>query len=76
MVADGLAKAYDLSRCGNDVFSGELVGMPSLDVPEEWFKTYFYITEAGRAVHRADDSWWPFEEDSDLLRPDWKRPED
>jgi hypothetical protein len=74
LVDDGLAKAYDLTRLTRrDPFSGELPAMPPLDVAEEYFRTYFYITEKGKELH-ADDAWWPFEADGDKLRLrcDWK----
>lgn len=45
LIEEGLAKAYVLS--GRQPFSTELQGMPSLDVVEEDFKTYFYITKKG-----------------------------
>lgn len=37
--------------------------MPPLDVVEEYFTTYFFITEKGMDLHLADDSWWPFDEE-------------
>jgi len=37
--------------------------MPALDVVEEDFKTYFYITQKGRDLHLSDDTWWPFDND-------------
>lgn len=69
LVRDGLAKAYDLSgpaRDGRDSFSGEIHGMPSLDVVEEDFHTYFYITQKGNDLHQSDDTWWPFNEEGSL----------
>src|SRR5690242_5287474 len=51
LVEAGLAKAYDLSCATGDPFSGELGGMPPLDVPEEDFRTYFYPTRKGMEVH-------------------------
>jgi hypothetical protein len=57
LVEGGLAKAYDLSvsaASGGDPFSGAIAGMPPLDVVEENFRTYFYVTERGREFHRAD----------------------
>ena len=49
LVMDGLVKAYDMSGSGTkrDPFSGELPGMPPVDVVEEDFKTYFYPTKKG-----------------------------
>ncbi len=64
LINDGLAKAYLLSSTeGQNPFAGELPGMPSLDVVEENFQTYFYITKKGMDFHLADDTWWPFEEE-------------
>jgi len=45
LIEDGLAKAYLLS-C-REPHVTELPGMPPLDVPEEYFKTYFYCTKRG-----------------------------
>ncbi len=65
LVADGLAKVYLLSpMMGPDPFAGELASMPPLDVPEENFQTYFYITKKGMDYHRADDTWWPFDDEA------------
>ncbi len=63
LIKDGLAKAYILSGKMRDPFAGELPGMPSLDILEHDFQTYFYITKKGKDFHLADDSWWPFEDD-------------
>ncbi|MBL8291645.1 MAG: hypothetical protein JNN08_07410 [Bryobacterales bacterium] len=66
LIEDGLAKAYLLSgTTGPDPFAGELPGMPPLDVVEEDFQTYFYITKKGRDFHLADDTWWPFEDEAE-----------
>lgn len=73
LVESGLAKAYNLFAGITDVFSGELGGMPPLDVPEEDFRTYFYITERGMQLHQSDSTWWPLD-DNDELRSDWKPP--
>ena len=70
LVGDGLVRAYDLSNC-RDPFSGELDGMPSLEVVEEHFRTYFYATEKGKDLQNSDNSWWPFDEDGSV-RSDWK----
>ncbi len=70
LVSDGLAKAYLLSGHSREPFSGELPGMPSVDVVEEDFKTYFYITKKGMDLHRSNDTWWPFDEDDNVL-PNW-----
>lgn len=68
LVGAGLARAYELS--GHDPFSVELPDMPPLDVEEENFKTYFYVTKSGMDFHEADGSWWPLD-DHGALRPDW-----
>jgi len=60
LVRDGLAKAYLLSPFAPH--STELQGMPDLDIVEEGFKTYFYITKKGMDLHLSDDSWWPFDD--------------
>lgn len=73
LVEAGLAKAYDLPGSSADPFSGELAGMPPLDVAEEHFRTYFYITKKGMEFHEADGAWWPFGDDGGL-RPDWNPP--
>jgi hypothetical protein len=72
LMEDGLAKAYILSGDSRDPFSGELPGMPPMDVVEEYFKTYFYITKKGldlHSLHRSDGTW-PFDDLGDL-RQDW-----
>jgi hypothetical protein len=60
LVADGLATAYLLSSTGP---SKEVPGMPPMDVVEENFKTYFYVTPKGMSLHLSDDAWWTFDED-------------
>jgi|SRR5665213_70608 len=70
LVAEGLAKGYLLSGTNRDPFSGEIQGMPSLDIVEEDFKTYFYLTKEGTDFHRSDYSWWPFDDDDNVL-PNW-----
>ena len=60
LVRDGLAKAYLLS--GTTPYATELQQMPLLDVIEEYFKTYFYITPKGMDQYLSDDTWWPFED--------------
>jgi hypothetical protein len=67
LVADGLAKASFLSPREPE---REIQGMPSMDVIEEFFTTYFFITEKGMALHLSDDIWYPFDDDGNL-RPDW-----
>lgn len=71
LVGDGLVKAYDMSNAKRDPFSGELSGMPPVDIVEEDFKTYFYVTETGLDFHRSDRNWWPFDDDDNVL-PDWR----
>ena len=68
LVMDGLAKAYLLS-CW-EPFSTELRGMPPVDVVEEYFQTYFYITKKGMDFHLSDDTWLPFDDEDNVL-PDW-----
>jgi hypothetical protein len=59
LIEDGLAKAYLLSS--REPYSTELPSMPALDVVEEDFKTYFYITKKGIDFHLSDNTWWPFD---------------
>jgi hypothetical protein len=63
LVEEGLAKAYILAGTGSDPFSGELDGMPPMDVVEEDFKTYFYITKKGMELHLSDDPSWPLDDE-------------
>lgn len=73
LVAARLAKASRLSPWPGDPSAGELSGMPPMDVVQEDFRTYFYITKAGMDVHLADDDWWPFDDDDDNhLKPGWR----
>jgi hypothetical protein len=71
LVSSGLAKAYALSPCRDPL---ELDGMPPLDVVEEDFRTYFYVTKKGIDFHEADGTWWPLNDDG-ALRSAWKPPE-
>lgn len=71
LVKEGLAKAYDLSGNKRDPFSGELPGMPPVDIVEEYFKTYFYPKKKGMDFHRSDDTWSPFDDDDNVV-PDWR----
>ncbi len=71
LVSEGLAKAYHLSPWPDDPSAGELPGMPEMDEIEENFRTYFYITEKGMALHLADDDPWPLDDDGNL-KPDWR----
>jgi hypothetical protein len=59
LIEGGLAKAYLLSGARPE----ELLGMPSLDVVEEDFKTYFYVTPKGKELHLSDESWRPFDDE-------------
>jgi len=66
LVEDGLAKAYFLSgTMGRDPFAGELPRMPSLDIVEENFQTYFYITKKGMDFHLAVNTLWPFADEAE-----------
>lgn len=71
LVENGLVKAYRLSSSAPT--TQPLVGMPSLEVIEEYFETYFYITKPGREVDLADDSWWPFDDEGQPI-PNWQLP--
>jgi hypothetical protein len=51
LIEDGLAKAFLLSSTGPPT---EFQAMPPLDVVEEDFKTYFYITKKGMDLHLSD----------------------
>jgi hypothetical protein len=64
LIKGGLAKAYFLSSTGQ---AKGLESMPSLEVVEVNFQTYFYITKQGMVLHRSDDKWWPFDDESKLL---------
>jgi hypothetical protein len=59
LIKDGLAKAYILPGPARDPFSGELKGMPPMDVMEEDYKTYFYITKKGAFLQIADQGEGP-----------------
>ena len=69
LIEDGLAKAYLLSGTAPHVT--ELQGMPSIDIPESNFRTYFYITKKGMNLHRSDDTWYPLDDEGNL-KPDWR----
>jgi hypothetical protein len=75
LVDAGLAKAYDLFPGIGDPFSGELQGMPPLEIIEEDFRTYFYVTKAGMAFHESDGTWWPLDDNGEL-RSGWNPPRD
>lgn len=60
LIANGLAKAYLLSSTEP---AKELPGMPPLDMVEDHFETYFYITKKGMDLHLSDDAWWSFDEE-------------
>lgn len=64
LIEDGLAKAYILS--GRKPYATEIEGMPSLEVVEKDFKTYFYVTKKGMDLHLSDETWWPFDDDGNL----------
>jgi len=68
LIGDGLAKAYLLST--KEPFSAEIHGMPPLDVIEDDFRTYFYVTKQGIDLLRSDDSGWPFDDDGEV-RQNW-----
>jgi hypothetical protein len=70
LVKDGLAKAYILTPPCGDPFSREFQGMPSLDVVEEDFETYFYVTRQGKDLV-SDDTWRPLDDEREP-RPDWR----
>jgi hypothetical protein len=70
LVAEGLAKAYLLSGNNGDPLSGEIQGMPSLDIVEENFETYFYSYEEGHGLQISDYTWWPFDDEDNVL-PNW-----
>ena len=62
---DGLVQAYGPP-------SGFLLdAMPAVDEPEEYFETYFYLTEKGMELHMSDDPSAPFDPEG-KLRPNWK----
>ena len=65
LIDDGLAKGYLLSNVAT-----EFHGMPAIDIVEEDFRTYFYVTKRGKELQLSDDKWWPFDDEGDL-RPDW-----
>lgn len=54
LIKGGLAKAYFLSSTGQ---AKGLESMPSLEVVEANFQTYFYITKQGVDFHRREDKW-------------------
>jgi hypothetical protein len=69
LVKGRLARAVVLGwPTGPDVYPK---GMPPMEVVEEFFKTYFFITEKGMKAHRSDDTWYPLDDDGNL-RPDWR----
>jgi hypothetical protein len=55
LIGDGLAKAYVLSS--REPHASELSGMPSVEIVEEDFETYFYITRKGLDLLDAWDGW-------------------
>lgn len=69
LIQDGLAKAYLLSPF--EPFSTELDRMPPLDVIEQDFETYFYVTKKGMDLQLSEDVSWPFDDEGEL-RQDWR----
>jgi hypothetical protein len=69
LIEDGFARAYLLSS--REPFRTELQGMPLIDVVEEYFETYFYITKHGTGLLLYDDASWPFDDERNL-RPNWR----
>jgi hypothetical protein len=65
LIETGLAKAYLLSNTAI-----ELPGMPAMDVVEEDFQTYFYVTKAGKELIQSDETWWPFDARGDEMQMD------
>jgi hypothetical protein len=63
LVGDGLASAYLLSPI-------ELRGMPALDVVEENFETWFYITRRGWISTSPTTAGGPFDDEGEP-RPNW-----
>lgn len=63
LVLDEISDDYAYLLSSKEPCSTEILGMPALDVVEEDFKTYFYITQKGRDLHLSDDTWWPFDND-------------
>jgi hypothetical protein len=58
LVAEGYARAYNLPT------SMEAIpAMPDVDVPEEYFSTYFLASAEGLKFHESDLTWWPFDPD-------------
>jgi hypothetical protein len=64
LIKGGLAKAYFLSSTGQ---AKGLESMPSVEVVEVNFQTYFYITKQGLDFHRREDKWWPFDDEGKPL---------
>ena len=58
LVEEGLAVACHLSPFPGEF--REFFGMPPVHEIEEYFSTYFFVTEKGKQLHLSDDSWWPF----------------
>jgi len=68
LIKDDLAKAYLLSPF--EPYSTELQGMPPVDVIEQDFETYFYVTKKGIDICRSHRTSWPFDDEGEL-RSDW-----
>jgi hypothetical protein len=69
LIEDGLAKAYILSSTAPH--ATELQGMPPIEIPEDDFKTYFYITKNGMDLQLSHDISWPFDDERNL-KPEWR----
>ena len=41
--------------------------MPTLDLVEQNFKTYFYVTKMGKDLHFFDETWQPFDDDDEAV---------
>ncbi len=74
LIEAGFAKAYDISSARADPLSAEIEGMPPLDMPEEDFRTYFYVTPRGMGFHESSTALWPLD-DEGMLRSGWEPPE-
>jgi hypothetical protein len=44
--------------------------MPPVDIVEDYFETYFYVTKKGMDLQISDYTWWPFD-DNDNVLPNW-----
>ena len=55
----------------SDLVMDGLVKAYDLSGGEEGFKTYFYPTKKGIDFHLSDGTWWPFDEEENVL-PNWR----